>query len=70
MKLKNYIKKLQKIEKEYGGDLTVIYAVDDEGNSYDEINYSPGVGQFAHGDEYRPKDHFENDEEINAVCIN
>jgi hypothetical protein len=70
MKLRDYIELLKEVEEEYGGDLEVIYSADDEGNSYDTVNYSPGVGRFAHGDEFRSASQFEDDEEINAVCIN
>jgi len=38
--LTEYIKKLQKIEKEYG-NLTLCYSKDDEGNEYQEVHYEP-----------------------------
>ena len=48
MKLKEYIKKLQKVAKTHS-NATVIYSKDDEGNLFSELNYSPSLGNFCEG---------------------
>lgn len=73
MKLSEYIKNLESILKE-NGDLEVIYASDDEGNSYDKIYFTPSVGHYNSEE----KEYFQEGEsmeemeltEINAVCVN
>lgn len=45
MKLSNYIKYLQEALEEYG-DLTVVYASDDEGNNHQKVEYTPSVAFF------------------------
>lgn len=68
MKLHDLIQKLSEIDKKYA-NLDVIYSSDAEGNSFDEVYYSPTVGFFN-------KKHKEflneipEDEKANAVCIN
>lgn len=42
MKLSQYIEELQKVLKE-NGDLRCYYAMDDEGNGYQEVVFSPGM---------------------------
>ena len=42
MKISEMIKELQSIQEEHG-DLTCYYAIDDEGNEYHKIWYSPTV---------------------------
>ena len=74
MKLSAYIKQLQAIEKQYG-NLNVVYACDEEGNSYDTVGYSPTVGNFdskAFSDEaFTDKESAEDEGlPINAICIN
>lgn len=72
MKLKEYIKNLQEVAKEFGDDLEVIFSADDEGNYYDEVYADPSVGNF-HQQEFVPLTKEESDEEeleINSVCIN
>jgi UDP-N-acetylglucosamine 2-epimerase len=65
MKLKQYIKKLQKLADKYP-DVAVIYSSDDEGNGYSFVQYDPSVGEFKNGYE------FDNElvTEFNAVCLN
>jgi hypothetical protein len=50
-RLSEYIKELQKIEAKEGGDLEVWYSVDDEGNEYCQIQYSPEVRLARKDDE-------------------
>jgi len=70
MKLSEYIKKLQQYEKEYG-HLKVIYSVDDEGNDFKNVIYSPSLGYYD-GEEYtfeeEDEDYFHED--VNCICIN
>lgn len=42
MKLKEYIKRLQKLEKEVG-DVELIYATDEEGNWFYEVDFAPSI---------------------------
>ena len=46
MTLKEYMRVLKKIAKEYGTDLEVVYSKDDEGNKFELVHYSPSVGKF------------------------
>ena len=43
MKIKDYIKELQAIAKKHP-NLEVVYATDDEGNSFNYVQYNPSVG--------------------------
>lgn len=66
MILKDYIKQLQEIEEEHGGELEVVYSTDDEGNNFSPVHYSPSAGTMS---DYG----FDNDadeEDIDSVCIN
>lgn len=75
MNLSDYIKQLQKLEKEYG-DLPVIYASDDEGNNYHKVEGTAGSPCQVENidDYYLERVYFEDDEEdtigYNAVIIN
>ena len=71
MKLSQYIKKLQAIEKKYP-DINVVFAADEEGNSFHELTFTPSVGDF-NGSDFINDDgteEFTNNYEINAVCLN
>ena len=65
MKLAQYIKALQGIEKQHGGDLDLVYSIDDEGNAFHQTHYTPTVGYFSNND-------FDgdSDKEPNSVCLN
>ena len=77
MKLKDYIKSLQKIAKAHP-DLEVVYAKDDEGNGFQKISYDPCVGNFSPFNNFCGGDFVSDDGteefsekyEINAVCLN
>ena len=71
MKLKEYIKELQNIEKEHGGNLDVVYSSDAEGNSYDKVYYTPSVGNY-NDREWVSLDNDEDfgDRKVNAVIVN
>jgi len=72
MTLTEYINKLKKFEKEFG-HLTVIYAKDDEGNGYQEIEFPPSIAQ-VHDLNVRDLElvgyYDEDDEEINKEDCN
>ena len=72
MKLSEFIKNLQEFEKE-NGNLDVITSIDDEGNGFNRVAYSPSLG-FYNEDE---KDFIEQNSEdftkllkINTICVN
>lgn len=71
MKLKEYIKELQKIADEHP-DLEVVYATDDEGNSFGTVNNIPSLGHYEGGwqGEFCSIPAEDADLKINAVCIN
>lgn len=70
MKLSEYIKKLEELQKKHG-DVTIIYATDSEGNDYCEVQFNPSACRFDADDsenvEFWQKDH---QIKVNAVCIN
>ena len=67
MKLRDYIAKLQKINITHGGDLEVIYAIDDEGNDFHRVYYNPSPGLFD-GNEFANVT--TSQPEANSVCVN
>lgn len=71
MKLKDYIVKLQKVADKHPNS-TVVFAVDDEGNSFAEVNFTPTLGNFGGGTFIADDGTVEFDElcPINAVCLN
>lgn len=75
MKIKDYIKDLQKWAEKYP-NAEVVYAADDEGNSYHSVNWTGTPGMFHDDSFYQDddKDYFEESTEekfeINAICIN
>ena len=71
MKLKEYIKKLQKVAETHP-NATVIYSKDDEGNDFSESQHFPCLGNFYEGSFLSDDgtEEFKNEQEINAVCLN
>jgi hypothetical protein len=84
MKLKEYRQNLNKLAQEHPeyDELEVVYARDDEGNSFQKFNNTPTLGNFEggyHGD-FISKEEFkgfiddgfyqEGELKVNAVCIN
>ena len=75
MKLREYIEILKEIEERYGGDLEMVYAIDDEGNAYHPVHYKPNAGFCTDGyikDYYATgtRDYNDLSEEANCVCVN
>ena len=75
MKLKEFLANLNEFVKENPEalELDVISSKDDEGNGYNEVIYTPSIGNFEDKD-FTSKSSMEEegyeDMEINAVCIN
>jgi hypothetical protein len=73
MTLSKYIKELQKLEAAGYGKYKVVYASDDEGNSFAEINHTPSIGAFTKDCDFIPAQDFEDWEHkggSNAICLN
>lgn len=71
MKLKTLIKNLQEMEKEYGGDIDVIYASDDEGNSFHDIHVDPTPVERLVDEGYMSDEDINpNSKNINAIVVN
>ena len=57
MQLSEYIEQCKSVLEQYG-DLKLVYASDDEGNGFQQVNWGPSVGVFV-GDyrgEFIPED--------------
>lgn len=78
MKLKEFLKKINSMVAKDKSllELNVVYAIDDEGNSYHEVWNEPAVGYFEdnefhfEGDEEDDEEDDEDDREVNAIVIN
>lgn len=69
MKISKMIKNLQDFMNEYG-DIDCYYAVDDEGNDYKEIYYTPSPFYVNEdGDVYSPEDAEDNEDDFELVCV-
>ena len=73
MKVSEMIKNLQEFMNE-NGDLDCYYAVDDEGNGYSEIHYTPSKYYVNnYGDVFQQEDYDEADEEdkedLTPICV-
>ncbi len=66
MRFKEYLDSLNKLanEKPETLDYMVISSVDDEGNGYNPVIFSPSLG------EYEDREFQSETENFNAVCIN
>jgi hypothetical protein len=69
MKLHEYIAQLKKLiaDNPETANFDVIYSGDDEGNYYNQVYFSPTLGNYADGEF---TDELEEDMKNNAVCIN
>lgn len=63
MTLKEYSQQLSKLAKKHP-DAKVVYAIDDEGNAFSEVTFSPTPGSFD------GHDFDDSSNKINSVCIN
>jgi len=63
MKLIEYAEKINLLVEEYP-NVTVVFASDEEGNSFEELGFDPCTGYFD-GEEFDSES-----DEVNAVCVN
>lgn len=80
MKFKDYVKNLvTELENNPEvGEYKTVYSSDDEGNSFQTVEFTPSCGYFDgkyQGEFYHQEDlpywfKDEKDEKINAICIN
>ena len=67
MKLKDFARLIGDMAEAHP-DVDVVYSHDDEGNEFHKVHYEPALGQFT-GNAYG-RGEFDNEGEINAICIN
>lgn len=67
IKLKDYIKRLNKLAEE-NPDAILIYSSDDEGNNYNEIHFEPEIIYYSK--ENNEINDIEYDGYVKAICIN
>jgi hypothetical protein len=65
MTLKEYSNKIRNLARKFP-DAEVVYASDEEGNTFTKLYYEPTVGIFKDNGFYGTKD----PKVVNAVCIN
>jgi hypothetical protein len=79
MNLKTYLENLNQMVKENPSllEYTVISSIDDEGNGFNEVYWEPSLGHFNEDGDFYSKENIEEepeeydeDIEINAICIN
>jgi len=79
MKLSEYVECLNELIKKNPkvADYDVISTIDDEGNGYNKVHYTPSIGRYESYNEFISFDDaeaFEDNEwtedDCNAVCIN
>lgn len=64
MTLKEYAKEIKKLAKEFP-EANVVYSIDDEGNGFKQVYFTPIAGKFD-GDGFRKC----KKSEVTTVCIN
>ncbi len=73
MKIKTYIKALQKLADKHP-NAAVVYAIDGEGNSFQKVEFVPTVGLYNDVDNtfYSEEQDGDDDNEDNqeAICLN
>ena len=67
MNLDVYIAKLEEIRAVHGGELTMVYAKDDEGNDFSDVHYDPSCGYYDSDGEWNNE---VEDKLFNTVCVN
>lgn len=67
MKFKKYVENLNKLleERPETAEFDVVTSKDDEGNGYNLVHYDPSVGHYDSEER-----EFEEEKELNAVCVN
>jgi len=71
MKLKDFAKEINELTKKYP-NATVVFASDEEGNSFHENRFAPSSGNFRGRDFIKDDgtEEFSENYSVNAVCIN
>jgi len=71
MKLQEYMSNLNELTDKHPEylDLEVVTASDDEGNDFNIVHYAPSVGEYTDR-EFICQSDFEDDEVVNAICVN
>lgn len=77
MKLKEYIKSLKNLEKQYG-EAELIYSIDEEGNGFDYVYFSPSVKYISKEVKERNDsidcmelgDYESKEKNVAVICIN
>ncbi len=74
MKLKDYIKELQKLAKD-NPNAIVVYSSDSEGNSFGTVDFTPTAGLYNKLDEtFYPEGNEgnvdEDEDNVKAICVN
>ncbi len=67
MKLSEFAKNVNGLLKARpeSADFDVVFAKDDEGNGFSLVHYSPSIGNYD-----KEEREFQEEKEVNAVCIN
>lgn len=69
MKIKDYLKNLQKLAKKYP-DADVITSSDEEGNRFEKVFFVPSAVYFSNGEIITELDAKEGCLKLNAICLN
>ena len=72
MTLQEHYDKLTSLLAEHpeAKDYQLVYSKDEEGNGYEPVYYSAGIGHYDAGEWYTENDAVEHDFALNAVIIN
>lgn len=76
MTLKEYLKDLNNLAEQTPEilDMEVVTSIDDEGNGFNRVSYTPCIGRYDSDDrDFTNKDNDEDPigiDECNAVCLN
>lgn len=71
MKLKDFLKNINELVKQNKEllELEVVYSVDDEGNEFNKIIFTPTIGTYEDGEFIAFKEDSHRGD-LNAICIN
>jgi hypothetical protein len=69
MKLKEYADKINAFLEEYP-DIDVVYASDEEGNSFHRSYFSPSIGTFENNEFKSMEDQKDKNIKPTVICIN
>ena len=72
MKLKAYIENLNKLVEKNpkAAEYDVVTSIDNEGNDYNLVCFNPSVGIYKDYSGEFEEANKDNEEDINAVCVN